>query len=159
MAFFHPDGTALRLHHAYSIAGANEDADALTKQWKLITVRVGARWPSPNDWVIPAGACGGLPAGASPYDALEDTPGLAGEIGNCFGRVNAATTRLSINLLFSAEGRVLSAQCSGIDLELEQLDCACRTVRQAKMPPIDRGYRARRWEGSGSGLQPDYRGL
>lgn len=159
MAFFHPDGVALRLHHAYSIAEANEEADALAKQWKLITVRVGGRWPSSNDWVVPAGACGGLPAGSSPYNALDDTPELNGEIGNCFGRVQSSTARLSINLLFSAEGHVLSAHCSGIDLSREQIDCACRTARQAKMPPIDRGYRSRRWEATGSGTQPDYRGL
>jgi tetratricopeptide (TPR) repeat protein len=159
MAFFHPDGVALRLHHSYRIAGANEEADALAKQWKIISVRVGERWPSSNAWVVPAGACGGLPNGSSPYDALDDTPELDREMSNCFGRVESPAARLSINVLFSADGRVLSAQCSGIDLDREQIDCACRTVRQAKLPPIDRGYRSRRLEATGSGAQPDYRGL
>jgi hypothetical protein len=48
---------------------------------------------------------------------------------------------------------------AAIDLEREQLECACRTATQAKLPPVGQGFRSRHFEGHTSGFNPDYRGM
>jgi tetratricopeptide (TPR) repeat protein len=159
MAFYTLEGQALRLHHAYNISGLASEARSVAASYGIVTARAGRAWPSAGEWVVPAGACGGFEKGDSPYHALDDTPLLAREIGDCLGDWPQGGQVL-IKLLFSAEGRVLAAEGAAIDIDRDRLECACLAAMHATLPPAGRGYRSRHVEGvSPGGLQPDYRGM
>jgi len=159
LPFFYAEGVALRLHHAYRIAGATTQARSLATRYGITTARAGVSWPTAPEWVIPAGACGGLARGDSPYAALDDTPELTGQIRNCFVKAASKKARVLLSLLFSPEGRVLAVEGAAVDLDREAVECASRTAMQAKMPPAGRGFRSRHLEADALNVNADYRGL
>lgn len=159
LPFFYPGGVALRLHHAYAIAGRSADARALEQRYTIVTARAGGAWLPVSDWKAGNGVCDGFPKGLKITDSFEDTPGLLEQFEHCVGPGRHEGLRVLVNLLFSPQGKVIAAAGAAINLDRDRLECACRSTLQATLPSVGYGYRSRHLEAQETSINRDNRGM